>query len=262
MRLPHDEILAALAVCWKDWSGSDQPITADGNLVDWLQREGWWREIDLMDLRWPVSRHFGADLPVDEWGRFFSGEAKSEEEWNRDVAPTITFGRLSALIQRHLADVSFGPINVAGANCAAAGAFLGVQQLARFVDRNIERFGPSTRVRDRLSGERLVAFWSQLRLLTRNAVPPIKPYSQQWRVRVLFILLYCFAPAILAVVLGLVPGWPLRLFYGAYVGLLIIAAMGLDASRDGSLPKDIRTFRDLANRVADQFHTRSRTPDH
>ena len=75
MKLPHHDILRALVDCWKEWSSSEQPITADGNIVDWIKHEGWWQDIDVMDVRWAVSRHFGANIPINEWHSFFSGEA-------------------------------------------------------------------------------------------------------------------------------------------------------------------------------------------
>ena len=150
MNVTHDDILSELARCWAEWSGSDRPITAETNIVQWLKDEQWWRDIDVMDVRWAVSRHFGVKIPADKWSSFFSGQATTEEEWEREVSPTITFARLVDLIQRHLTDVSFAPVNVAGSDCGAAGAFFGLQRLAEHVDPSVERFGPSTRIQDRM----------------------------------------------------------------------------------------------------------------
>ena len=162
----------------------------------------------------------------------------SIDEWNRTVAPKLTFGALARFIaDRAPMIASFDPITVFGRDCASAGVFTGIQRLAG------RQFAPSARIIDVLRGHDLDSFWTQLRWITEHSIPPLPSF---WR----GVTGMTGCLGILAVIVAWATSNPIFIvptIVGALVFYMIASAY---KQFTNPLPSDIVTFRDLSTLIA------------
>lgn len=81
------------------------------------------------------------------------------EEWEQNIAPTITLRHLAAYLARRSRGISMEPVAVFGMPCAAAGVFYGLRKLPE-VRR--QRIAPSTPLRDAIPPTRFNSFWRRV----------------------------------------------------------------------------------------------------
>jgi hypothetical protein len=159
----------------------------------------------------------------------------------------VTLNQLADFFVNRVPAVSFGPVEIAGVECAHAGAFLGVRDAARNI-AGMPRFAPSTPIRSRLSRTQLASLWSRVRWASGNALPPLR---SRWydRAACLFVL----------TMMGLLGSGVAALFWGAFAALLHAASfcklswvlLSLAERFENPLPEGIETFEDLAVVIAE-----------
>jgi hypothetical protein len=140
-----------------------------------MKADGTWDEIDFADIFRGLERFFGFECAHKEWLDFFGFDVvkRSIAEWDQKVAPNLTFGALARFIADRAPRIaSFDPISVFGRDCESAGVFSGIHRLAG------QRFAPSARIIDVMRGHGLDRFWTQLRWMTENSIPPLPSF---WR---------------------------------------------------------------------------------
>jgi hypothetical protein len=257
MPISRDDILDELWPLWNEIAGLNRESAANMSIVQCLKDGNAWDDFDPADLEMGVVEQFGVQIPEDEWREFW-GDGVEPDVWEEKVEPMITFGRLADLIIAHFPDVSFRPVEICGRTCGPAGAFFGLQELAAYNVENVRRFAPSSRVKNHLKQNRLVQFWSQLRILTRNAVPPLTDPVGNCAARMGILSLGLGLCLLLMTCVHAVVEVPWRVFYvtalsfGSTLFLtIVLAALRLIAgSRMLRLPTGIQTFRDLAERIS------------
>ena len=216
-------------------------------IPDHLKRVGEWEDCDLSDLAFRCGKTFGFVAGRDDWRSFFEGDAADAADWERRVAPTLTYERLADFIAERSPAPSFEPIEIAGRRCGPAGAFVGLRETAGLLFPEGERFAPSTPILRRLRRSRLEEFWERLRWDRGDALPPLRHSLSD----VLFggVFFWCLGMGMPAVA-----GFCLRM---PDVGLLFVALalpvlLPYLAVRafENPLPDGIETFGDLARRLA------------
>ncbi len=109
-----------------------------------------------------VAEYFGFEWGQSRWLVWLKYQRvvdeKSQEEWLREVSPTITFGRLARTIAKHAPFIPIQPVTVFGVSCEKAGVFKGLCQLPQ---ANAKRIAPSTRL------DKVVSPWSANEFLRR-----------------------------------------------------------------------------------------------
>src|SRR5690606_31714730 len=146
-----------------------------------MKADGSWEELDFDDIFRGIEKFFGFHCTDSEWNEFFGYRVaeRSLDEWERIVAPTLTFGSLAHFVaERAPVVATFDPIRVFDRECAPAGVFTGIQSVADKVTGRSLRFPPNARIFEVVQGHELDNFWTQLRWMTENAAPELPAF---WR---------------------------------------------------------------------------------
>ncbi len=160
-----DLVLVRLSKSLQDATGSDDAVSPNGTLIDYLRAADALDDIDLEDLWFRWEREFGLECTRQEWLAFFQLPAVDLTRWQKEVAPQLTFRALAAFIAERLPAISCEPVTVLGRSCRAAGVFVGIEQLVGAFRSGRRSFGPSTPLRRVLSADEAIhlqraLFWS------------------------------------------------------------------------------------------------------
>lgn len=251
-RYTEKQILCGMYECWCDAMGTDSTFDAETRVDLHMKADDLWDEIDLADIFFRFEKQFDFEATLEEWdqelGLGFGGPFLSVEEWERDVAPKFTFGAIARFIQKRAVNtVWFEPVMVIDRECAAAGAFRGIEQLFEKLPY-VDRFGPSTKIIDVLRGRNLNRFWSELWWRTGYGIPRL---SDSWR--------GIEGWGCLIGGLAFVTAIPISILTENYVYLILGTLLSFTAwyiallwqYLTNPLPPELQTFRDLAVMIAD-----------
>ncbi len=266
----RSQVMCGLRNVMAEQIGTHAPFDYDASIVDYLKEESDFDELDLMVVTSAIEEVFGIHVEDEAWRRFLGLDIKDPEEWTREVAPTLTFGRLAEFILDRLGPVDFSPMRIFGRACATAGAFRGIESIANQVDPFVERFAPSTSVIERFTNRNLSLLWQRLRWRCENRIPSLKPTA---RTRVLRFFGTCFgltaATSIGAALLFdrsdeylgvfITCFFALGISLGLWLGVVILAALVSPLVRriDSGIPCGIDTFGDLARHLAAYHEARA-----
>jgi hypothetical protein len=250
-RYTPSQIFCGLREEWFNATGSDQPIELDTQVYAHMRADGAWEELDLAVVFWRLEQFFGFECTRDEWFDLFRFDIAERDfqEWEKEFAPHLTFGVLAKFIaDRAPVLTSFDPMPVFGRDCAAAGAFIGVERVANNVKHISQAIAPSTRIFDVLRGRDLETFWTKLRWMTENSIESLPAW---WRDAPLFAGFF----GVLAVIAGWFVAWGTSNAFwviATAVGALIaFLATCLFKQHASPLPPQIVTFRDLSLSIAE-----------
>jgi hypothetical protein len=246
----QEQILSGIGIFCHEILGCDSPIDPDMSFIEQLRTEGLYEEIDFVDVRFRLQRLFGFTCSRSEWETFFGTHIKDPNTWEKTIPPWLTFRALADFIGEHLKPISFEPMALLGKPCLTAGIFRGLERLAVQVNPRVQRFGPSTPIRQRLRGVRFYIFWNRLRWMLHDQLPhprAIRFFSRG------FLHSLSFKVAI-GVMIAL---WKRDLngfLVGLAVTLSLLVPMGWLAALinwwRNPLPERIETFGDLARVLA------------
>lgn len=229
------------------------PLFPENRIDHYLMAESWWDDFDFGDLFYCIERDFNFTCSSEEWQGFLGLNIRDFMEWESIVAPRLTFGALADFIIERAEAITFEPVSVAGHECGKAGAFLGVNDVARQVKPGIERIAPSTPIRKRLHGRQLVNFWNHLQWMTENSMPRL---NTRW---IDFAGTLRLFDALFLLIILAWGAWAAD-FNNIALAFASSAVVTLTASvivrLTNPLPEDVSTFRDLAEMIA-TFHRRS-----
>lgn len=242
----QEQILCGLHIFWREHLGCESPCEPDMSVIEQLKDEGIYEDIDLADVLFCLKRLFGFQCAWEEWDTFWGIPIQDPDEWNRGVAPRLTFRALAEFIREQLEPIYLEPITILGKPCRTAGIFRALERLAGQVHPKVSRFGPSTPIRARLRGSRLHKFWDRLRWITKDQIP--LPYR---------IKLGC-GGFYVKIGIGLSIALWKRDLEGLWISLGVTALLllptallvGFLNSQLNPLPKEIQTFGDLARYLA------------
>ena len=249
-RYSESQVLCGLREVWQDMVGTDAPFYSTTRIDTFMKDDGSWDELDFADIFRGIEQFFGFDCTDRQWKEFFGFDVaeRSLDEWERTVAPKLTFGSLARFIaERAPVVATFVPIIVLGRECAPAGAFTGIERLASHVSGRPLRFPPSARIIDVLRAHKLDEFWTHLRWMTEYATPELPAI---WR-NATGTAGCC---GVIAVIIALIVTW--WTFNPAWLiaTLILSAAAFLIASIykrfANPLPSQLSTFRDLSELIA------------
>jgi hypothetical protein len=243
------QIYCGLRQFFTEHLGCETPFEPRTPWVEYLKSEGLWDDFWEEDAA--LGYFFG--YSGRDWVEYATGGVEDRSQWEATVAPFLTFRSLAEFIREHAAAVSLEPVTLLGKPCATAGAFRGVEGLARQIDPKIPRFGPSTPIQTRLRGPRLYRYWDRLRWVTEDRVPTAATSAFLERLHD-FTLRTLLGKLGLAVLASLVLGdWDTILVStGAVFLLLILAGWSFwlwKMYRVNPLPEGVHTFGDLARFV-------------
>jgi hypothetical protein len=249
-RLTQEQVFRGIRIIWKEAVNEDTPLDLDANFFEEFKAGGTLEEIDLLDVIYRIEREFGFCCPGEEWNSLLGLPAPDPDEWERVVAPRLTFRALADFILERLTPISFEPITLLGKPCLTAGVFRGLEQLAGQVHPSVTQFGPSTPIRQRLRGLRLHRYWSRLRWIVNDQLPPPRQVTLRLQgfVRSLSFkgliggLIAMWRGDLFELAVGFVLTFPF-LFIVAYVVEFINLQLN-------PLPEGIETFGDLARFLA------------
>ena len=106
---------------------------------------------------------------------------KAKEEWEEQVAPTLTVRRFAEYLARKVPGTSFAPRTIFGRPCAEAGVFLGLASCPEVGGR---RIAPSTPLTNALSESRLEGLWKRAEWISGQRLPQLPGHDD----------LFCFSP--------------------------------------------------------------------
>ena len=241
-RFTYSQTLCGLREVWENATGTNATFSAETRIYDYMQEDGSWAEIDFADIFYRIERTFGFDCPREEWMTLFGESGMSAERWLREVSPKLTFGALAQFIAERTPDgISFEPANFLNQKCAPAGAFLGMEELAK--RNSVPEFAPSDRIIDVMRGNVLDSYWHQLRWMTEDRIPAL---PRLWRGILVDIGFFgSIAIALVAYLVGL---------KAAFIASAVWAVCLLSASAykdlTNPIPAEVQTFRDLAELVS------------
>lgn len=249
-RYTERQVLFGLREVWQDFTGVNDPFDSDTRIDLFMKADGSWDELDFADIFRGIEGFFEFGSSNEEWGNFFGFDVakRSLDEWDRTVAPNLTFGSLSRFIaDRAPVVASFRPVSVFGRKCVPAGIFAGIQRVAEKATGKNRRFPPSARIRDVMRGRDLDNFWTQLRWMTEHSTPELPVF---WRAVAevtgcLGVLAMIGAFATTWVTSNSV--WIIPTLIAAVASFLIATAYKRFTN---PLPTDIVTFRDLSVLIA------------
>jgi hypothetical protein len=250
----QEQILSGLRMIWRETYNFDAPIYPDESFIEAFNAKSilFKADIDLYDVLYRLEAIFGFKCPMKEWLAFLGEHIQDPSEWEKTVAPKLTFRALADFVGERLKEpVSLEPITLLGKPCLTAGIFRALEQLAEEINPKVTRFAPSTPIRVRLSGFSLYCFWSRLRWIMEDQLPPPPqiPFPD-WRfLNRLFVklgvgLLIALWKRDLA---GLLEGIGVTLLLFLPVGMILAY---INAALLNPLPDGIETFGDLARVLA------------
>jgi hypothetical protein len=241
-----EQIFCGLRMWWHESLGCKSSIAPDVDIDEALLAEGIWHEIDFADMYDELKEFFGFPRALDEWVDHFRLTSPTED------APKFTFRALAEYIQARVEAVAMGPITILGKPCATAGVFRGLEGHVRQIDRNVERFGPSTPIRERLRGNALHQFCRKLHWVSLGRVPaPPVPSGIRLAIFVTLVGALMFAwffARLDSVRFAILIGFLSPIFVFGCAALLESVFVLLPSP----LPKQIVTFGDLARFLAEK----------
>jgi hypothetical protein len=246
----REQIFSGLRIIWREILDHESSLDLDMRFMDEFNDEGSYDEIDFGDVIPYIHRHFGFSCAMEEWKIFLGLHIQSLDEWQRDIAPRLTFRALADFIRERLKPISFEPITLLGKPCLTAGIFRSLERLVEQIHPKATRFAPSTPIRARLRGVRLHRFWSRLRWMLHDQLPPAPRITLTGRGFLHSLYLKCLIGTLIIL-------WkrdPRGLFAGfaATFFLLIPVAWAVELVNvlRNPLPEEIETFGDLARVLA------------
>ncbi|MBL8852248.1 MAG: hypothetical protein JNG89_21425, partial [Planctomycetaceae bacterium] len=179
-KLTEEQAMVGLRQIWQDVIGRPKDLeipNADDNIVDFMRDSRHFDSLDEVDFVIGMHTFFGEKVTDKDVINWFSGEirdpfAKNFEQWERDIKPTLTFGRLAQWICERASAPSFAPINIAGRNCGPAGAFFGIETTVEELAPGV-RFPPRTPILNRLRGNQLELVWNRLNAYASGGLPDL-----------------------------------------------------------------------------------------
>ena len=246
----QEQIFSGLRMIWRDALDFRTPLHLDMNFMAEFKAGGAIDEIDIFDVFYRIQREFGFTCAWEEWKAFLSLPTVDEDKWNREVAPRLTFRALAVFIRERLEPISLEPITLLGKPCRTAGIFRALERLAGQVHPAVKPFGPSTPIRARLKGFRLCRYWSRLRWIVEDQLPPPPQITFPiWR-----FLNHLFVKLGIGSLIALCRRDLGGLLEALAVTLLLFLPVGMVAAwinaQLNPLPKGIETFGDLARVLA------------
>lgn len=218
-----------------------------------------WDDLDITDLFYYLEIRFRLDFPEGEWDLMLGEDHPqwTNEDWER-FCLTWTVQRLIDFIRDRLPEVSFDPVNICGKDCAPAGAFFGLRNLVATMRSRTTSLGPSSMLKETLTSYQLKKLWIQSSLLSGAELPPLLE-----KVPVPLMTAFFFVAGLIswatAYSLPVAPGMDglgfIFVVFTAVFGALSYAGiMGYfrHSPFGYNLPKNVQTFRDLAEYIAKQ----------
>lgn len=259
-RYSESQTLCGLREAWPAFTGVDDPFDVDTQIDTYMKADDTWDEIDFADIFRGIESFFDFECLDSEWTTFFGFDVakRSMEEWDRSVAPNLTFGALAEFVAGRAPVVaSFESISVFGRRCAPAGAFTGIRRVADHSTGNHLQFPPSARIIDVMQGHQLDNFWTQLRWMTEYTVPELPEF---WR----GVTATAGCLGILAIVIAFAVTWatsnPVCIIPTLLLATLWYAFASAYKRLANPLPPPIVTFRDLSLLIANARSGRLRVP--
>ena len=239
------QLLCGLREVWRCMTGADAPFDASTRIDVYMKSIGEWEEMDFGDVFRTCERFFGFACSDAEWSNLigFQFAKRSFEEWERTVAPKLTFGALAQFISNRVEAVSLRPTKMLGRECRPAGVFLGVHSLANRGRGTSHHFGPSTPIISELRGHALDDFWTQLRWITQHNIPELPSF---WREITQHIFLFGCLGVIAALVATLVTRDVMFFVVAGAVAVVGYVLASVFKHLTNPLPSEIVTFRDLS----------------
>ncbi len=246
----QEQILSGIRIVWKEALNYDSPISPEMNFFEQSMANGPFEDIDFWDVRFRLERTFGFKCPKREWHAFLGLDITDKDEWEKTIAPRLTFHALAEFIRERLKPISFEPLTILGKPCLTAGVFRGLERLTEQIDPKVRQFAPSTPIRARLRGSRLRCFWSKLQWIMEDQLPDPP--------RITFSSRGCLHSLLFKLGAGLLIYLWRRDWEGAIAGIMttmfLFIPMGIIAAVINAhlnpLPKEIETFGDLARVLA------------
>jgi hypothetical protein len=249
---PQKAILAILQDLWREELGCQERLEPQTRIDGYLKRSRFWNDLDFAELIAEVEERFGFDASAEDWAEFFGTGIRDKKRWEAEVGPRCTFGSLADFIARHVPPVSFDAVARCGTNCGTAGAFHGIERVARQIRADLGELRPSTPIRDRLRANKLETFWNRVRWMSGDALPPLRtPWRRTLRRAVLVAFLALFA----GLWLSLARGTWTWLVLTATVFVSLRLSLDVVVYCENPLPSGIDTFGDLARLLADKSRT-------
>jgi hypothetical protein len=137
---------------------------------------------------------------------------------------------------------------VFGRDCAAAGAFIGVERVANNVKHISQAIAPSTRIFDVLRGRDLERFWTKLRWMTENSIEALPAW---WREAVTLTAVFGVLAVIASFLVTLATSNPLFVIAAVIEAAVTFLVACLFKQFANPLPPQIVTFRDLSISIAE-----------
>ena len=239
------QVLYGIREVWNELLGEEPSFDANTPIYEYMTTDGTWVDFDPDGFAKEFETFFDFACSKDDWNGLFGIEVanRSFDVWQRDVAPTLTFGALANFILERVTAVSFAPVSVFGKRCKSAGVFKGIQQVAGRVSGKSVHFAPSSRIIDVLRGHTLDQFWRQLRWISEHSIPELPEY---WRESTNYA--NCFG------ILAVCGAFFMMCFLGdtsylvgtALVWLIAYSVALLIKYSVNPLPTKIETFKDLS----------------
>lgn len=247
--LDKDEVFLGVVEGLQCAIGDSEVIEPSTNLIEYLRRTGAWDDCDMVDVMYRIGKEFGLSFSNEEVVDFFNppprNKTRTEEEWERDIVPTLTLAALADFIRKRYVPVSFEPVSVLGSPpCPAAGYFLGMSQIVEQIKPDVERFGPSTPINNVLPSHQLTTFWNRLSRAVGRSLPKLSFWLNHLANVLLIVSAGCLAFGVLVNWAFLATVWLLCL-----KGILLAKWL---SRRANPLPEGIVTFGDLARHLAGQ----------
>jgi hypothetical protein len=217
-----------------------------------------------MDFILPIDFYFENNLSIKDWAKFFEESPNSND---------VTFGDVADFIAEKLPAVSLEPAVVLGKTCQPAGAFLGLEQLARHVQPKLPAVGPSTPIRNCLQGGKLQAFCNHLHWVSCGLIERpqeiLAPKTLRRRLLELSVVVLA-AVLIIGCLMAFHDFGPqalgrLEVWFGIWFGSLAVVCFywaGVFCFArwiSSPLPPGVETFRDLAKLIAYRMEAKETT---
>jgi hypothetical protein len=271
-RPTREQILFGLRECFAHWIPEQAQIDPEADFVAFVLQHG----IDWNEPGWtillegiePIQKYFGFQVTDFGWDRVFSFDEKS------GFAPAM-FGQLADFVAERVdINTSFEPATIFGRTCRPAGVFLGMEELAKHIDSEVEKFGPSTPIRGRFRGQPLIRYFNLLRCLTNGCAPKVNDPATKsmWRTisdySAISLGLYSFVLAIkwlanssllgeMSPPIFVAGGLASFVLFFVWMAFVIRAGHLLVRRFVNPLPPGVETFRDLAKLIAYRMEANS-----
>lgn len=253
-RYSQEQILSGIRIFWRERLNCESPFDPDMSFVAQLKAQHMYSNIDFDDVACGLGWLFGLTCSWEEWEFFLGKHIQDDSEWEKTIAPKLTFRALADFIRERLNPISLEPMTLLGKPCLTAGVFRALEKLAKQIKPKINCFAPSTPIRARLRGIRLHCFWSQLRWMIEDQLPPPPhiPFRSWYFLNRLLVKLNVKLG--IGLLIALLTKDVKGLLAGAAVTCALFIPVGVLAAfinaRMNPLPEGIETFGDLARVLA------------